>query len=58
MEFPGKKSKTNPNTVDELWHTGEEKFRKIPQGSIETLYESIARRLNEVLRRNVKNTKY
>ena len=53
-----KVSKMNPKTVDELWHTCEEEFRKIPQDFIETLYESIPRRLNEVLRRNGKNTKY
>ena len=53
-----KVSKTNPNTVDKLWHTCEEEFRKIPQDFIETFYESIPRRLNEVLRRNDKNTIY
>ena len=45
-------SKTNPSTVDEFWHTCEEEFRKIPQDFIETFYESIPRRLNEILRRN------
>ena len=50
--------KRRPETVDELWTIAQEEFHKIPQTYVAKLYESIPRRLEEVVKFSGHPTKY
>ena len=44
--------------IDDLWTTCKDAWEAIPTASIKTLYQSITRRLKEVIRKKGSNTSY
>ena len=48
----------NPKTKDELWADAQEGWNEILNKTITDLYDSLPRRVNEVLLRKGGNTKY
>jgi transposase len=50
--------KEDPKTMDELWERVQEVWTKIPTDYIHKLYESMPRRMEEVIRNRGGNTKY
>lgn len=51
-------SKRSPKSCEELWRFAEEEWHRIPSKMIDTLYQSIPRRVTSVIRANGGSTRY
>jgi len=54
----GSAAKCRPATIGELWRNCEDKWAQITVEKIKKLYESLFRRIKEVIKMKGKNTHY
>jgi len=58
VQFERRVAKCRPATIEELWRTCEDKWAQISVEKIKKLYESLPRRIEEVIKMKGRNSHY